>query len=150
MTICMQKGYLAVSTIFSPSHLKVPFPLTVLNFLQFVDCKDSEKFKAEYLSTKSQNRHFLLKTDLRRPVANYLQSSQRFIEQFPEGLLLESSAADKFVVGLKIYDTRLMDSWYLRAFVNGRDSMLDFLIRDKRLKEGMEVIKTFSLLLTSD
>lgn len=130
--------------------MKIPFPLTTINFLQLVDFKDSEKFKAQYLATKSQNHHYLLKTDLRRPTQAYLHSSQRFIEHFSEGLLLELSDTNKFVVGLKIYDTKLMDTWYFRACVDGRDCVLDLLIRDKSMKQGVEILKTLALILTTE
>lgn len=64
--------------------------------------------------------------------------------------MLESSGLHQFVIGLKIYDPKSMDTWYLRLFGEGEEVVLDILVRDKSVQTGIEIVKTLAVLLTKD
>jgi hypothetical protein len=142
--------YLFAECIFGSSKTATPFPLTILNFIQFVESRDHGKFKAEYLQTKGQDRHYLLKTDKFYRSFERLDGLDQFLAYFPEAVVLESPSMHQFAVGLKIYDPKTMDSWFLRLFVDGEWILIDLLVRDKSVQTGIDILTTLALLLTKD
>ena len=130
--------------------MSCPFPLTIISFLQFTEIRDPDKFKAEYFQIKSQNCHVFIKTDARKRSQERLGGVNQFFVYFPEAVVLDSTAPHQFVIGLKIHDPKLMDTWYLRLFVNNDEVVTDILIRDKSVQTGIELVKTFSILLTEE
>lgn len=125
-----------------------PFPLTILNYLQFIEMRDPDAFKAEYLQTKTQDKHYLLKTEKRKKSHERLNGVNQFFVYFPEAVVLENPSSHQFVLGLKIYDPKKMDAWYLRVFVDGDQMMMDLLIRDLSVQTGAEILKTLAVLLS--
>ena len=119
-----------------------------MNYLQFIETRDPDAFKAEYLQTKTQDRHYLLKTEKKKKSYERFNGLNQFFVYFPEAVVLENSVSHQFVIGLKIYDPKKMDSWYLRVFGDGEHVMMDLLIRDTSVQTGTEILKLLAILLT--
>lgn len=91
-----------------------------------------------------------MKTELRKKNFAYLESSRQFSEYFPESVVLDDDGMNQLLIGLKIYDPKMMDSWFLRIFIEGRECSLDLLVRDRSSQQGVELLKTMSLILTTE